>query len=76
MVGSNNFFCLLMFLHFRILISEKQSLSKNYLLEHKKKSQMDLHHGELENAWINPLQVFVSVDTKILENNYYCKISG
>ena len=51
MVGANNFFCLLMFLRFRILISEKQSFSKKKLpFGTQKESQVDLYHEELENA--------------------------
>ena len=51
MVGANNFFWLIMFLHFRIPISEKQSFSKKKLpFGTQKEIQVDLHHGELENT--------------------------
>ena len=70
MVGANNFFCLLMFLHFRILISEKQSFSKKKLpFRTQKESQVDFTSWGAWKRLNKPTQVSVSVDTKIQENN-------
>ena len=78
MVVANNFFCLLMFLHFRILISEKQSFLKKKKLPFRiqKESQVDFTSWGAWKPLNKPTQVSVSVDIKILENNYYFKISG